>query len=259
LGPRWTPWPRPDDRPLTAGSPRAAGARTLYLFTRQAESALTWGWAVSVMYVSVLRHHDSHLRHAHRVCRIRRLAGHVMSGSAPCVARRVCDRHPHARHDQGRAWAGHRPVARRRVSPCKRFANTSGPMGDAGPRHERPDAPDRHRDVPSAPWGPRQRCRLMGRSGEFAVSDPPGIRLVRRRGAVVISTQDGEMQADCMAQVVLQPRRRTGDVRQMPSVLSLHGRDRPTSWRMICARVLARSAYSPRARDRQILRVGQRL
>jgi hypothetical protein len=73
-----------------------------------------------------------------------------------------------------------------------------------------PDAPDRHRDVPSAPWGPRQRCRLMGRSGEFAVSDPPGIRLVRRRGAVVISTQDGEMQADCMAQVTGPPWRHWG-------------------------------------------------
>jgi hypothetical protein len=69
----------------------------------------------------------------------------------------------------------------------------------------------------------------MGRSGEFAVSDPPGIRLVRRRGAVVISTRDGEMQDDCMAQVVLQPRRRTGDVRQMPFGAQLCGRDHPRS------------------------------
>jgi hypothetical protein len=55
--------------------------------------------------------------------------GHVLSGSSLWVAIRVRDRHPHARHDRGRVWAGHRPVARQRVSPCKRLANTSGPMG----------------------------------------------------------------------------------------------------------------------------------
>jgi len=89
------------------------------------------------------------------VCRIRHFLGHVMSGSTLWVARGVCDCYPHARHDRGRVWAGHRPVAQQRVSPCKRVANTSGPMVDAGPRRER----------------------------------------LRRRGAVVVSTQGGEMQA----------------------------------------------------------------
>jgi len=37
------------------------------------------------------------------------------------------------------------------------------------------------------------------------------------------------MQADCMAQLVLQPRRRTGDVRQMPFGAQLRGRDHPRS------------------------------
>jgi hypothetical protein len=39
---------------------------------------------------------------------------------------------PHTRHGRGRVCAGHRPVAERRVSFCKRLANTSRPSCDVG-------------------------------------------------------------------------------------------------------------------------------
>jgi hypothetical protein len=39
------------------------------------------------------------------------------------------------------------------------------------------------------------------------------------------------MQAEPVAQVVLQPGRRTGDLRQMPFGAQPHGRDRATLWR----------------------------
>ena len=64
--------------------------------------------------------------------------------------------------------------------PCKRLANTSGPMGDAGRRHECPDAPNRRRGVPSrsvgAPGNAVARwveavnspCRTHRGSGSFA-------------------------------------------------------------------------------------------
>jgi hypothetical protein len=78
------------------------------------------------------------------------LLGHIHSGNTLLVARRVCDRHPTPNTTEDvfvlvtGLWRSNE------VSPCKRLANTSGPMGDAGRRHERPDAPDRHRDVPFA-------------------------------------------------------------------------------------------------------------
>jgi hypothetical protein len=46
-----------------------------FILRRQSESPLTWGWAVSVMFVSVLRHHVSHVRHAHGVCRVSWFSG----------------------------------------------------------------------------------------------------------------------------------------------------------------------------------------
>jgi hypothetical protein len=88
-----------------------------------------WKTWVTAAFKSPLRHRLSHLRHAHSVCRIPSFSSRVMSGSTLWVAIRVCNRHPHARHDRGRVWAGHRPVAQQRVSRCKRLANTSGPMG----------------------------------------------------------------------------------------------------------------------------------
>jgi hypothetical protein len=130
--------------------------------------ARAWG------FKSPLRHNLSHLRHSHGVCRVSWFPGHLTSGIAFYVTEWACDRHPHARHDRGRVCAGHRPVAQQRVSPCKRLANTPG-------RWEMPVVatsalmhPGRHRGVPSAPWGPRQRCRLMGRRGEIRRVGPTG-------------------------------------------------------------------------------------
>jgi hypothetical protein len=62
----------------------------------------------------------------------------------------------------------------------------------------------------------------VGQSGEFAASTT-GDQVRPRRGAVVISTQRGEMQAEAVAQVVLQPEGRTGNVRQMPFGAQPHG------------------------------------
>jgi hypothetical protein len=122
---------------------------------------------VGLGFVSPLRHDDSHLRHAHRVCRVRRVLGYVMPGSALWVARRVCDRHPHARHTQRPVWAGHRPVAQQRVSPCKRLANTSGPMGDAASALTH--ATDATVCLPQR-GAPGNGCRPCVEADQFAVS-----------------------------------------------------------------------------------------
>ena len=66
------------------------------------------------------------------------------------------------------------------------------------------------------------------------------------------------MQADCMAPVVLQPRRRTGDVRQMPFGAQLRGRDHPRSGADdMCARS-GRLRVFEGARDRQICALDRR-
>jgi hypothetical protein len=141
-------------------------------------------------FKSPLRHQLSHLRHAHSVCRIRRFLGHVLSETTLWVARRVCGRHPPPDTTEG-VFGLVIGLWQQRVSPCKRLANTSEPMGDAGRATIALTRPTDPAVCLPQRGGSRQRCRPMGRSGEFAVSDPAGIRLVRRRGAVVISAQDG--------------------------------------------------------------------
>ena len=77
---------------------------------------------------------------------------------------------------------------------------------------------------------PGNGCRPMGRSDEFAVLTHRGSGSSAAGHAVVISTQDDDMRAEPVAQVVLQPGCRTEDVRQM-GVLALSPRsDGSTFW-----------------------------
>jgi hypothetical protein len=183
---------------------------------------------VTASFKSPLRHDESHLRHAHRVCRIHRFSSRVMSGSTLWVAIWLCNRHPRARHDRGRVWAGHRPVAQQRVSRCKRLANTSGPMGDAGRRHECPDAPDRRRGVPSGEWGPgnagarwveavNSPCRTHRGSGSFA------------GGALSSFPRRMRCRPTPWPRSACNPDAGRRAVRQMPFGAQPHGRDRPRS------------------------------
>jgi hypothetical protein len=70
---------------------------------------------------------------------------------------------------------------------------------------------------------PGNGCRPVGRSDEFAVLTHRGSGSSAAGHAVVISTQDDDMGAAPVAQVVLQPGRRTADVRQMPFGALPHG------------------------------------
>jgi hypothetical protein len=71
-----------------------------------------------------LRHDYS--RHAHRVCRIRRFWATSCPETRSGWREGCVTATPTPRQDRGRVWAGHRPLAQQRVSPCKRVANTSG-------------------------------------------------------------------------------------------------------------------------------------
>jgi hypothetical protein len=199
-------------------------------------------WRVGLRVESPLRHQLSHLRHAHRVCRVRRFWAMSGSGSTLWVARRVCDRHPHARHDRGRVWAGHKSVAQQRVSPCKRLANTSGPRG-CGSRRERLDACDGRRGVPSPTWGHQQRRRPMSRCDEFALSTHRGS--VRLRAGRCRRFHAGWGDAGRPTWLRSSATRMLDRRRAPDAVGAQPPRARPPhSWRMICARVLGRSAYS---------------
>jgi hypothetical protein len=135
-----------------------------------------WKARVEGSFKSHLRYHLSHLRHAHRVSRIRGVLANVRPGCTPWVPKWVCYRHPHARHDRRRVWAGHRPVARQRVSPFKRLADASGPLGECW---SSPLARRRMRRMPRCAFrnvgAPRNGCRPVGRSDEFAASTHRGI------------------------------------------------------------------------------------
>jgi hypothetical protein len=135
--------------------------------------------------------------------------GHVVSESSLRVARRVCDRHAHARHDRGCVWAGHGPVAQQRVSPCKRVANTSGPVGGC-------------RSSPRAP-SPAGCCRRFHAGWQDAAE--PGVALV-----------------------VGQRGHRTGDVHQMPFGVRPHGHDGP-GWRGSSVLAFWLVTRIPRVRD----------
>jgi hypothetical protein len=162
------------------------------------------------------------------VCRIRRSWAHVLSGSTLWVARRVCDRHPNARHDQGRVCAGHRPVAQQACRPANGLLIRAGRWGmPVLAASALTDASDTA--VCTSNVGhPVTPVAALGRSGDFAVSTT-GDQVVRRRGAVVISTQGWRDAGQPRSSGLLQADGTPATCARCHSVLSPTGRDAPRS------------------------------